>query len=270
MNGITLDHLSNALCDELASGIELRPRDDRTVVLLPFVDGYGDSLAVVIEEAEEGFFLTDEGYTFGQVAEFTGTTDSGAAVWRRLGEIALRHGVTFEGVELLTDAPDMRAVARGLLRLSSAITEALHIGRLSVPAVGVPFDEEIKLFLRDHQIPFETNQQVIGSSKAPHRVDFIIRNSKEIVAQAIGSEQSMRRALNIFYDLTELSGDYIPVAFLDDEKEGYSNTTYTQLSYKADVFAWSQRNRFLEYWYRKHTAPQDTATRPIPEPQEQE
>lgn len=264
MNTADLAGLSGALCEELAGGVEVLPRGESLLILLPFVDGHGDSLAIVVEDDVGGWILSDDGLAFHQVIELTGIHNPEAAIWRRMDEIATRHGVEFNGGQFIAEAADIRSVGRELLRLSAAISEALHVGRAAAPRIGLRFDEEVGLFLQDNKIPFVADQKVIGSSKAPHRVDFVIKNSKEIVAQAVASELSMRRALNIFYDLTEQSGEYIPVAFVDNEKSGLSNTTFTQLSYKANVFVWSQRARFLDYWNRAHQVPQDNATLRIP------
>lgn len=259
------DALLRALCSALTADVALVERAGRAVVLLPVEDTYGDSLAVGLEERDDGFVVSDEGFTIRSIMDVTGTTKPTADLWRRVGEIAHRHGITFAGGELYAVAPDVESLGRALLSLSSSMSEALYLGHSLVTTFGIRFDEEVGLYLRDHQINYLADITIYGPSKAPHTVDFIIPNSKDIVAQAIASEQSMRRALNIFYDLTENNDEFVPVAFVDEQRQGYSNSTFTQLSYKANVFMWGQRERFVDYWRRAHTtAPRDPGTIPIP------
>lgn len=267
MDALNLESLKGALCEHFTRDLEIVARGASVRVVLPTVDLYGDSLVFTLGGSGHARYLSDEGFAYHQIMELTNTANPQADIWRRVGEIAMRHGVRFEDGELLADATSNSEIAYGLLGLSAALTESLYLGRSSVAPFGVRFEEEVGLFLRDHRIPHEVGQKILGQSKAPHRIDFLIKSHKsqrEIVAQAVASEQSMRRALNVFYDLTEGSNEYIPIAFVDDERSGYSNTTFTQLNHKANVFIWTERARFLEYWNEAQQPALDRQTWPIP------
>lgn len=133
MSTLDTNGLRAALCGELTDAVEMYPANDGVRVLLPVTDVYGDSLSLVVESDSEGFVLTDHGATFRMITDLTGVRSPDAAVWRRVDEIALRHGVDFENGEFILDAADTLLLARGILRLAAAMVEAMYVGRAASP-----------------------------------------------------------------------------------------------------------------------------------------
>jgi hypothetical protein len=81
--------------------------------------------------------------------------------------------------------------------MASGIGESLQVGRIQVQPPGVRFQDEVGLFLADHQITYVGDGHLVGRSGVRHRVDFLLRNGRVTALQAVASEQSMRRSLNI-------------------------------------------------------------------------
>lgn len=249
MSPLTASDLSESLCNAFKHDIEIVRRGRYTVALLPQVDTHGDGLEIVIEDFAGGWLLTDHGLAHAYLASLTGAVEEDADIWDRVETIANRHGLEFVNGELRASAAGKGAVGPVLIELAAAIGESMQLGRGQGQQPTVRFQDEVALFLVDQRVGFVTDQYLAGGSGVRHKVDFLLRNGRTSVAQAIASEQTMRRTLNIFYDLAEASTQVDHVAFVDDAKPSYSNATFQQLSYKARVFLWGQREAFLEYWF---------------------
>jgi hypothetical protein len=244
--------LAHSLCSYLSETIAVEPRDEGVVAVLPMTDIFGDSIEVLIESEDDSLVLRDGGFVHHEVAGMLGAIRADADIWDRVATIASRLGIEFVNGELSATISNRNELGTAILSLSSTIAEALYLGRSHVQPIAVQFWEEVELFLRDNTISHVQGQTIAGVSGAKHRVDFVLQNGRMHVAQAVGSEQSMRRSLNIFYDITDADHRIVPLAFIDDERESYSNATFQQLSYKARVFPWKRRHEFLDYWSARH------------------
>lgn len=254
---ISAADLGRALCDHFSSAITVAPDDHAgrrggVIATLPVRDLYGDDVSLYIDAERGAYMVTDGGFAFRELASLTGTVRPDADLWNDVEDVARRHGVAFDGGELNVEVAAVRAVGSAAAAVAQAVVEALYLGRGRVPNVAAPFIDEVDLFLRDHSIRYEANARLDGVSGARHRVDFVLHNGTPHVAQAVASEQAMRRSLNLFYDLAEGTPAVRPIAFIDEERPGYANATFQQLAYKAQVFEWRRRDEFLAYWAKAH------------------
>jgi hypothetical protein len=250
MKKISHAELTESLCRYFSEAIELVEDGNELVALMPHKDPFGDSVTLYLRATPFGVQFSDGGFAHHELAGLTRSSKADAPIWTTVRGVAARYGVDFDGGELNATASDASALGSVAFALASCISESLHVARLGVSSSGVQFWEEVELFFRDNEVSFETGFAIPGVSGARHRVDFALRNKSLHIAQAIASEQSMRRSLNIFYDVTEADREVQPVAFVDDDREGYSNATFQQLAYKAKVFRWRKRSEFVDYWHK--------------------
>jgi hypothetical protein len=252
-----------ALCEKLNGRLRLIPDGGDVRIVIPDADPNGDPLLFVLEEGEGESFITDAGFVYHYLLGATRVADPKAELWRRVEETASRYGFNFAAGEISAPVTDAGAVADGILSLCAVAAEAFGLAHAYTSPFAVRFEEEVGYFLTEASIPFRTGESIVGSSGAKLRVDFLIENTRELVTQAVASENSMRRAVNIFYDLTEGSREYLPIAFVDDAKRHYSNVTFAQLNHKANVFTWGERRRFIDYWASAHRTDGDQETRQL-------
>ena len=251
MPDISSSLLSRALCAHFSADLTVEASPEGIVAVLPMTDIYGDSISLYVTAADNGFYLTDGGYAHHELSAALGTSRADHDIWGRVGDLANHFVVAVEGGELNALAASESELGAVTMALAQAVAESMCLHRGAVPSVSVQFWEEVELFFSDNRIPHEIGQRIAGTSGAKHKVDFVLLNGSAHVTQAIASEQSLRRSLNIFYDVTEKDPSLKPLAFIDDAK-GYSNASFQQLAYKATVFEWAQRSEFLRYWERVH------------------
>jgi hypothetical protein len=243
--------IAEGLCGAFAEETDVIERNGETVVLLPFTDHSGDSVEVMLRRHSAGsILLTDSGHVFQELAAGIGGSKPEHDTWVHVQEIANRYAVGWEGGNLFATVASDEALGEAVMALGWSIAEALGLERTHVQPPQIQFSEEIGMFLEENRIPFRAKQAIEGMSNAAHVVDFVLENGRPHVVQAIASDSAMRRSLNMFYDLVERDPEILPVAFIDEEKQGYSNRAFQQLSYKAQVFLWGQRSQFLQYWRR--------------------
>jgi hypothetical protein len=243
--------LSKALCKHFTEEVRVDTTPDGLVAVLPFLDIYGDCISLYVQPVDDGYYLTDGGFAHHELSASLGTSKADHNIWIRVEELANHFGVDFDGGELNAVAASGGELGAVSMALAQAVAESMSLHRGVVPPVSVQFWEEVELFLSDNRIAHTVNQRVLGTSGANHKVDFVLQNGSAHVAQAIASEQSLRRSLNIFYYVTEKDPSLKPLAFIDDAKE-YSSASFQQLAYKANVFQWGKRTEFLRYWERVH------------------
>lgn len=251
MPELTSAVLSKALCKHFTDEVRIDSSRDGLVAVLPLTDIYGDCISLYVEPVDGGYYLTDGGFAHHELSAALGTSKADHDIWTRVEELANHFGVDFDGGELNATAASGSELGAVTMALAQAVAESMSLHRGVVPPVSVQFWEEVELFFSDNKILHEVNQRILGTSGAKHKIDFVLRNGSAHVAQAIASEQSLRRSLNIFYDVTEKDPALKPLAFIDDAK-AYSSASFQQLAYKATVFQWKQRSEFLRYWDRVH------------------
>jgi hypothetical protein len=260
-----LAELRSALCEHLSAAVHVTPDGRDVKIGVPVTDPYGDALSFILEEGEDGHahFLTDAGLVYEHLLGATRISDPGADIWDQVEAIAARHGFSLNAGEINIPITDTSTLARSVLNLCATCSECFGLAHSYWRPLVVRFDEEVEHFLRENEIPHKQGETVYGASDAPLRVDFVVNGTRPIVAQAVASENTMRRAVNIFYDLGEGADEFIGYAFVDEEKRNYSNVTFAQLSHKANVVLWSERSRFVDYWKRTRDRVEDTDTRDL-------
>lgn len=248
---ITRDAIETQICRYFGENIRVADINDGVQVVMPLSDRFGDLITVVIDEGQPPV-VTDAGAVLYEVGSLTGAKATDP-VWGRVREIAHRRGLEWTDGELWMEASaDGTGIGKALINVAVAIRDIIAAEQSRVPPVQIRFQEEVQLFLEDNQVPFTARQVMKGASGTPHRIDFVLMNDAVHVAQAVASELSMRRSVNIFYDLLEADTAVQPIAFLDPTQPRYSNETFQQLAFKARIFNWAAREEFMEYWSSRH------------------
>lgn len=240
--------LAESLCRHFSQSIEVREGHDRWSILLPMVDDLGDPLRLAIWRHGGQWVLSDDGFVHREVALRTASEDPEDRVWDEVQVAARGFDLNWGGGQLWIELEEDKELGGGVMRMAEAMLMAVQAAGQFVSEVKVRFWEEVRLFFDDEKVPYRRNQRFVGISEVSHRIDFTLRNGHIHLVQAIASESSMRRSLNVFYDVLEVQPDIVPIAFIDDAKAGYSNETFEQLAYKSDVFFWKDRGRFVDYW----------------------
>ncbi|HEX7119843.1 MAG TPA: DUF1828 domain-containing protein [Longimicrobiales bacterium] len=250
MKNLNREEVVNSLCRFFDSEIDLeRQSEGRFIVSTPFTDESGDVIDVYLEELQSGeWILSDGGFVHQEVALLSGQTDPGAAIWRHVEELANEHDIRWGGGELWIPVIRHSDLGAALHHLATVVSKCIQVGKTQLHTPAVHFWEEVEIFFKDAGIPYQRNQQMQGISKVVHSLDFVLRNGQIHAVQAVASELSMRRSLNIFWDIVERNRQVVPVAFIDDSRKGYSNDTFKLLSYKAKVVLWDHRGEFADYW----------------------
>lgn len=247
MTQIDQEWLGELLCGHFSQNVEVERRTDMWALTLPFLDELNDRVEVGLWKDGARWVVSDRGFVHREVALKSGAEKADASVWDEVTVAANGFDLKWGGGQLWQVADDAE-LADVVLRLAEAMLVSVQSAGQFVHEVNVRFWEEVKLFFDDSGISYERNKKFVGVSEVQHRVDFTLLNGATHLVQAIASETSMRRSLNIFYDILDAQPSIRPVAFVDESKSGYSNETFEQLAFKSDLYFWKDRKDFSAYW----------------------
>lgn len=229
----------------------LREVDEWVEITTPFLDRHNDCVQIYAKASDEGFVLTDHGYTIDDL-EFCGiklkgdtrldllnVTLNGFGV-RRIGN-ALQVKATFE---------DFALQKQNLLQAMLAVNDLYYTSRSNVASA---FADDVALWLKESDIGFTRDVEFSGKSGLRVTYDFVIpkngvRSTLAIWSIGNPSLQSAKKTVFDWGDTKDARDEkYVPYVVLDDVNGRVSdNTKRVFVNYGINLVYWSGRRAALE------------------------
>jgi len=201
------ENLINSYIDWIRQSISLEDINGICEITTPFLDRHNDHLQIYIKETPDGLILTDDGYTLAdlRLSGFNLTTPKRQEV---LNSILYGFGVKQENEELsvLTRPENFPQKKHNLLQAILAINDLFVMAE---PTVASIFKEDVERFLRENEIFFNKNIQLMGKTGLSHAFDFIIapsRNKPERILKAI-NQHDKNNIINFMFMWSDVKGD---------------------------------------------------------------
>ena len=155
----------------------LRQIDGWSEITTPHLDRHNDYIQIYVRKSEDGFLLTDDGYTINDL-ELSGTPlDTPRR--RQILDTTLRgFGVQLvEGhrLEVKASAGNFAVRKHNLLQAMLAVNDLFYLAYSNVASL---FREDVAVWLEDCDIRFTPDVTFKGKSGYDHRFDFVIPKSK--------------------------------------------------------------------------------------------
>lgn len=156
--------------DWLRAGTSVRDAGEWVEITTPFLDRHNDCLQVFLQPCENGFLLTDHGYTIDDL-EFCGVSLDTDTRKSLLSVTLNGFAVRLNGAELQVTATFENVGVRmhNLLQAMLAVNDLYVLSRSSVANV---FGDDVAEWLKNANVSFERNYMVVGSSGLDYRFDF--------------------------------------------------------------------------------------------------
>lgn len=155
----------------------LRRVDDWVEITTPYLDRHNDYLQIYARKANEGYVLTDDGYTIQDLE------DSGCKLESQRRENLLRmtlngFGVQLQGKALQVHAsPDNFALRKhNLVQAMLAVNDMFYLAQ---PMVASLFYEDVVAWLDLHEIRYTPKVKFTGKTGYDHLFDFVIPKSRQ-------------------------------------------------------------------------------------------
>jgi hypothetical protein len=224
----------------------LRQIDQWIEITTPYLDRHNDYLQIYAKKVNEGFVLTDDGYTIDDLEQ------SGCKLESRKRQELLKltlngFGVQMEGKALQVHASiDNFALRKhNLVQAMLAVNDMFY---LATPMVASLFYEDVVAWLDKQDIRYTPKVKFTGKTGYDHLFDFVIPKSRqqpERILKTINrpNRDAAQAAVLSWIDTKEVrSPNSRAYALLNDVEQSVSNEVIDALrSYEVRPVPWSQR-----------------------------
>ncbi len=243
--------LVDSYIEWLKTEIDVSISGDISIITTPFLDQHNDQLQILIKQDDEGYYLTDDGYTLNDL-ELSGLKFNSSLRKMELRKILMNYGVENNEDELFVKCNSKNFPQRkhNLLQAMIAISDLYHIAQEKVQNL---FFDDVEKFLTKHDIRFSSNVSFMGYSGIEQKFDFVIPKStkeKERVIKAINYPSRVQTATSYIFSLMDVDKtrqrDLRSIAFLNDLNAKPSDETLHALKqYEITPVEWTKRDEYL-------------------------
>ena len=241
-----IDRLLNDYIAWLKDKTVLRQIDSWVEITTPYLDRHNDYVQIYAKKSNDGFVLTDDGYTIDDLEQ------SGCKLESRRRQDLLKMTLSGFGVQLRDKALEVHATTENFaLRKHNLLQAVLAINDmfyLAAPMVANLFYEDVAAWLDLHDIRYTPNVKFTGKTGYDHRFDFVIPKSRQqperIVKAVNRASREMAEAVAFSWiDTREVRPpDSRAYAVLNDSEDSVSQPIIDALSnYEVRPVRWSER-----------------------------
>jgi hypothetical protein len=244
-------HLMDQYLAWLKEKTTLRQVNDFVEVTTPYLDRHNDYLQFYIKRNGNGFLLTDDGYTIGDLQR------SGCKLDSPKRQELLKMTLNGFGIQQESDSLTVHATPDNFnLRKHNLVQAMLAVNDLfylAAPVVTSLFLEDVALWLDLHEIRYTPKVKFTGRSGYDHLFDFVIpksRKAPERILQTINrpSRDTAQAIAFSWVDTKEVRpADSQAFAFLNDSEQTPSSAVLDALhNYEVRPVLWSERETLRE------------------------
>ena len=229
----------------------LREIDSHWVeITSPYLDRHNDYVQIYVKQTQDGFILTDDGYTINDLEQSGCKLESPRR--KNLLKMTLNgFGIRINGKSLHVSAtPASFALKKH--NLVQAILAVNDLFYLTAPTVASLYLEEVVSWFDRHEIRYTPGVKFTGKTGYDYLFDIVIPKSKlqpERIIQAISqpSKNTAQTVVLSWIDTREVrSPDSRAYALLNDTEGSLSSSVAEALrSYEVHPVPWSKRESIL-------------------------
>ncbi|MBQ9535412.1 MAG: DUF1829 domain-containing protein [Clostridia bacterium] len=143
----------------------------------PFLDRHNDYIQIYVVKDNNGFILTDDGYTISDL-ELSGLSFNTPKRKEELQTILRSFGISLDDKGNMFCKCNQSNYPFKKHSLIQAVLAVNDLFVLSQPNIASFFMQDVESFLRDHDVRYTKNIKFTGKSGFDHAYDFVIPQSK--------------------------------------------------------------------------------------------
>lgn len=224
---------------------------DYQEITTPFVDSHNDQIQFYICRSQNGFILTDDGYTLGDL-EMCGCDIKSKKRSEFIRQIAESLGVSIRDGAIVAEASEASIASKQHMMIQ-AMLKISDMFLTTSSRVKSLFFEEVDSFFSENDIRNTPSIMMMGQSGLSHRFDFIIPASRKMPERVVTTlntptKQNVQTAIFAWNDVMRTrstqSKGYI---VLNDSKRAPSNEILTAIAnYDLVPLLWKNRQNYIE------------------------
>lgn len=227
-------------------------RNKLCAISTPFLDRHNDHVQIYITKTENGFVLSDDGYTIADLS-MSGMDINTPKREKIFSTILKGFGVkSGEGNSLYIEASQGNLAQKKhyFLQAILAVNDMFTLSKENVYSL---FKEDVELFFKTNSIIHTRDVKIAGKSGLDNNIDFLVpasKNRPERLIQTVNNPQkdAMRLAAFIFNDITEIREEKTScyVLYNDTEKKVNNDVLSALANYDIKSIPWSEKEKCKE------------------------
>lgn len=223
---------------------------DYEEITTPFVDSHNDQIQFYICRSQNGFTLTDDGYTMSDL-EMCGCDIKSKKRKEFILQIAESLGVSIKGGSIVAEATEADIACKQHMMIQ-AMLKISDMFLTTSSRVKSLFFEEVDSFFTENDIRNTPSIMMMGQSGLSHRFDFVIPASKKMPERIVTTlntpnKQNVQTAIFAWNDVIKTrsahSKGYI---ILNDSKRPPNLEILTAIkNYDLIPLQWKERQNFV-------------------------
>ncbi len=242
--------LVNDYIEWLRQKIIVEEIGDVCEITTPFLDRHNDQLQIYMEKIDNGFILSDDGYTITDL-KLSGCEFNTEKRIHMLNAILNGFGVHRKGDEIFVEArPDNFPQKKH--NIIQAILSINDLFVMAEPIVASLFKEDVERYLRFNEIRFTPSVNFNGNSGFVHFFDFVIPASKakaERIIRAINipNRQNITSLIFSWTDTKQVrEPDSTAYGVLNDTEKPISSDLISALTkYGIKALPWTKKDEYV-------------------------
>jgi hypothetical protein len=225
-------------------------------VRTPFLYPDGDVIDLFISEREGVLTVTDLGETSRWLRMQSLSPKRSPRQQKLIEDISLNHGLEFFRGMLMSRVRQNEDLAAVIVRTAQGALRVADIWFTMRTRSVESINDEVELFLSEHQVQYERNQPLAGRSGRVWRPNFHTRTPQRsalVHVLSTGSRAAARsiseHVLTAWYDLSHLRVGPEALRFVslfDDTMDVWSQEDFRLVEDLSTIAYWSQPDTFVE------------------------
>lgn len=234
----------------LADKTKLRQVNDSIEITTPYLDRHNDYLQIYVKRKNNGFLITDDGYTIVDLRHSGCNLDS-----KKRADL-LRMTLNGFGVRLDRDALTVEATQSNFAikkhNLVQAILAVNDLFYLTAPVIHSLFLEDVLAWMNAQDIRFIQGMKCTGASGYDHVFDMVIPKTRQFPDRFIRAINHPDREHTeafawAWVDTKEVRPESTAIAILNDAENAISAPILSAFSsYNITPLRWSERNEHIK------------------------
>lgn len=228
--------------------------DNISRLTLPYLDRNNDCTEIFIKQAGNGYILTDDGETLGELSLSNFNLSSSKKRTDIFNRILLSHGINkSEDDELcvVCSKEDLYQKIHMLTQCMIKISDLFYTAKNNIQSL---FIEDVQSYLDEKEIRYSQNVSFLGVSGLTTNYDFLIpksKNAPERIVKVVNNidQQQTNSILFLWNDTFQArrGNSSVLYVFLQDTVKKISSSITTAMNnYHVTPIMWSSREEFAD------------------------
>ncbi|MFA7024981.1 MAG: DUF1828 domain-containing protein [Candidatus Cloacimonadaceae bacterium] len=249
MSLIEVKNLVNQYSTWLKDKTALRAVNDHVEITTPFLDRHNDQIQIYVKKHNNGFILTDDGYTINDL-ETSGceinTEKRKAILFQTLNGFGVKN--LNSELSILTNESRFPQMKHNLIQAILAVNDIFYTASAVVTSL---FLEDVQAWMDENEIRYTPKVNFAGKSGFQHNYDFVIPKShvapERIIKAMNNPDKPQIQNLIFSWQDTQLirPENSILYAILNDANTLSNPVIEALANYEVEPFLWSCKDQYI-------------------------